>query len=73
MRIAMKTHKYVKIKKGDTIVLSSSIVPGNERAVQKLKDNLSAAKAHASSTATRWMCTPPATPTATKLFGYTKK
>ncbi len=41
MRIAMKTHKYVKIKKGDTIVLSSSVVPGNERAVQKLKDNLS--------------------------------
>jgi ribonuclease J len=41
MRIAMKTHKYVKIKKGDTIVLSSSIVPGNERSVQKLKDNLS--------------------------------
>ncbi|MEK7068643.1 MAG: ribonuclease J, partial [Patescibacteria group bacterium] len=41
MRIAMKTHKYVKIKKGDTIVLSSSIVPGNERNVQKLKDNLS--------------------------------
>jgi ribonuclease J len=41
MRIAMKTHKNVKIKKGDTIVLSSSVVPGNERAVQKLKDNLS--------------------------------
>lgn len=41
MRIAMKTHKYVKIKKSDTIVLSSSVVPGNERSVQKLKDNLS--------------------------------
>jgi ribonuclease J len=41
MRIAMKTHKYVKIKKGDIIVLSSSVVPGNERSVQKLKDNLS--------------------------------
>lgn len=41
MRIAVKTHKYVKIKKNDTIVLSSSIVPGNERSVQKLKDNLS--------------------------------
>src|SRR3989344_5742840 len=41
MRIAMKTHKYVKIKKGDTVVLSSSVVPGNERSVQKLKDNLS--------------------------------
>ncbi len=41
MRVAMKTHKHVKIKKGDTVVLSSSVVPGNERAVQKLKDNLS--------------------------------
>jgi ribonuclease J len=41
MRIAMKTHKNVKIKKGDTIVLSSSVIPGNERSVQKLKDNLS--------------------------------
>jgi len=41
MRVAMKTHKYVKIKKGDTVVLSSSVVPGNERSVQKLKDNLS--------------------------------
>ena len=41
MRIALKTHKEVKIQKTDTIVLSSSIIPGNERAVQKLKDNLS--------------------------------
>ncbi|MSR70497.1 ribonuclease J [Candidatus Kaiserbacteria bacterium] len=41
MRIAMKTHKAVKIKKGDTVVLSSSVIPGNERSVQKLKDNLS--------------------------------
>ncbi|HEV8677238.1 MAG TPA: ribonuclease J [Candidatus Paceibacterota bacterium] len=41
MRVAMKTHKYVKIKPGDTVVLSSSVVPGNERSVQKLKDNLS--------------------------------
>jgi ribonuclease J len=41
MRIATKTHKYVKIKKGDTVVLSSSVIPGNERSVQKLKDNLS--------------------------------
>jgi ribonuclease J len=41
MRIAMKTHKNVKLKKGDTVVLSSSVVPGNERSVQKLKDNIS--------------------------------
>lgn len=41
MRMANRTHKYVKISKRDTIILSSSVVPGNERAVQKLKDSLS--------------------------------
>ncbi len=41
MRAANKTHKFLKITKRDTILLSSSIVPGNERSVQKLKDNLS--------------------------------
>ena len=41
MRMSNKTHKYIKITKRDTVLLSSSIVPGNERAVQKLKDNLS--------------------------------
>lgn len=46
MRISNKTHKYIKINKRDTILLSSSIVPGNERAVQKLKDNLSRQGAH---------------------------
>jgi ribonuclease J len=39
--MANKTHKQVKITKRDTIVLSSSIVPGNERSVQRLKDSLS--------------------------------
>ena len=46
MRMSNKTHKYIKINKRDTILLSSSIVPGNERAVQKLKDNLSRQGAH---------------------------
>lgn len=41
MRMAMKTHKYVKINRNDTVLLSSSVIPGNERSVQKLKDNLS--------------------------------
>ncbi len=41
MRAANKSHKYLKINKRDTILLSSSVVPGNERSVQKLKDNLS--------------------------------
>ena len=41
MRAANKTHRNLKIVKGDVIVLSSSIIPGNERGVQKLKDLLS--------------------------------
>jgi ribonuclease J len=40
MRISNKSHKNIKIGKRDTVLLSSSIIPGNERAVQKLKDNL---------------------------------
>lgn len=40
MRMANKSHKYMKLSKRDTVLLSSSIIPGNERAVQKLKDNL---------------------------------
>ncbi len=40
-RAAMKKHKYLKIREGDTVLFSSSVVPGNERAVQKLKDLLS--------------------------------
>lgn len=39
-RAANKTHKKFSIKPGDTIILSASIVPGNEMAVQHLKDNL---------------------------------
>ncbi|MDD3662705.1 MAG: ribonuclease J [Candidatus Pacebacteria bacterium] len=39
-RAANKTHKKFSIRKGDTIILSASIVPGNEMSVQHLKDNL---------------------------------
>jgi len=40
MRIATKQHKNIVLTERDTIVLSSSVIPGNEIAVQKLKDNL---------------------------------
>lgn len=40
MRIATKKHKFITLKPRDTIVFSSSVIPGNEVAVQKLKDNL---------------------------------
>jgi len=40
MRMSNKSHKYIKITPRDTVLLSSSIVPGNEKSVQKLKDNL---------------------------------
>ena len=40
MRMGTKTHKYFHINDRDTVLLSSSIIPGNEKAVEKLKDNL---------------------------------
>ncbi len=40
MRIATKQHKNIRFHERDTVVLSSSVIPGNELAVQKLKDNL---------------------------------
>jgi len=46
MRMSQKTHKHFKVNPTDTVLLSSSVIPGNERAVQKLKDNLSRQGAH---------------------------
>ncbi len=40
MKIITGEHKHLKIKPGDTFVLSSSVIPGNERSVQSVKDNL---------------------------------
>lgn len=40
MRMANKTHKYVQLRKNDTILLSSSIIPTNYMPVVKLKDQL---------------------------------
>lgn len=40
MRIANREHRFIKFKANDTVIFSSSIVPGNERTVQNLKDNI---------------------------------
>ena len=39
-RIVNDEHRFVQVLKDDTIIFSSSIVPGNERTVQRLKDDL---------------------------------
>lgn len=46
MRIANKKDKYISFTNRDTVILSSSIIPGNEISVQKLKDNLYRHKLH---------------------------
>jgi ribonuclease J len=39
-RIVNDEHRFVRIQKEDTIIFSSSIIPGNERTIQRLKDDL---------------------------------
>lgn len=38
MRIANEEHRFISLKPQDTVVFSSSVIPGNERTVQNLKD-----------------------------------
>ncbi|MBI4281244.1 ribonuclease J [Candidatus Uhrbacteria bacterium] len=40
MRIANGDHRHIKLQKNDTVVFSSSVIPGNERTIQRLKDTL---------------------------------
>jgi len=40
MRVAIKEHPFIRLKKGDSVILSSSVIPGNERTVQMLKDDI---------------------------------
>ena len=37
-RVVNREHKTVQLKKGDTVIFSSSVIPGNERTIQSLKD-----------------------------------
>lgn len=40
MKIINGEHRQVRIQPGDTVMLSSSVIPGNERSVQTIKDDL---------------------------------
>ncbi|HQB84889.1 MAG: Ribonuclease J 1 [Parcubacteria group bacterium ADurb.Bin247] len=40
MRIANGEHQSIHFKKGDSVIFSSSVIPGNERMVQELKDDI---------------------------------
>ncbi len=40
MRIINHEHPFFNLKKGDTMIFSSSVIPGNERSVQVLKDDI---------------------------------
>lgn len=40
MRMSVKQHKNIFLNERDTVILSSSIIPGNELSVRKLEDNL---------------------------------
>ncbi len=39
-RMAFNDHKKLKVKPGDTIILSSKFIPGNERTIQKIINHL---------------------------------
>ena len=39
-RIVNGDHRFIRLQKNDTIVFSSSVIPGNERTIQRLKDNM---------------------------------
>jgi ribonuclease J len=41
MRVISGEHRHLRVKPGDTFIFSSSVIPGNEKSVQVLKDNLS--------------------------------
>lgn len=40
MRIVNKEHRFISIRKDDTFIFSSSVIPGNERTVQDVKDRI---------------------------------
>ncbi len=40
-RVAVDNHKHVSVERGDTVVLSSRIIPGNEKSIFRMIDHMS--------------------------------
>lgn len=40
-RVAVDNHKHVSVERGDTVVLSARIIPGNEKAIFRMVDHMS--------------------------------
>ncbi|HLJ89075.1 MAG TPA: ribonuclease J [Candidatus Angelobacter sp.] len=45
-RAAVDNHKHARIERGDTVVLSSRIIPGNEKTIYRMIDHLFRREAH---------------------------
>ena len=39
-RVAVDNHKHISVEKGDTVVLSARIIPGNDKAIYRMIDHL---------------------------------
>ncbi len=39
-RIVTGNHRFISLRKNDTVIFSSSVIPGNERTIQKFKDSI---------------------------------
>jgi ribonuclease J len=40
VRVVTGDHRHISLKNGDTVIFSSSVIPGNERSIQNLKDQV---------------------------------
>jgi len=45
-RVVAHEHRTISLKKNDTVIFSSSVIPGNERSIQTLKDAITRQGAH---------------------------
>ena len=39
-RAAVDNHKHARVERGDTVVLSSRVIPGNEKSIYRVIDHL---------------------------------